>query len=85
MRTGPILVFEDAVCIQANVRVQWLQQIRASRDAVRRAVWTLAMHGRGVTAKSVLGGLQLPVRGPGLTLTGRIRARLGLGVRLGLE
>ena len=64
MRTGPILVFEDAVCIQDNVRVQWFQQIRAVCDAVRRTVWTLAMHGRGVAAKSVLGGLQLGLGAP---------------------
>ena len=57
MRTGSILVFEDAVCIQDNVRVQWLQQIRAARDTVRRAVRILAWYGRGVAAESVLGGL----------------------------
>ena len=64
MRTGSILVFEDAVCIQDNVRVQWFQQIRSVRDAVRRAVRTLAMHGRGVAAKSALGGLQLGLGAP---------------------
>ena len=84
VRFGSNLVFADAVCIPANVCVQWLQQIRAARDTVRRAVPTLAMirprGGRRERAERAVAR----VRGRGLTLTGRIRTQLGLGVRLGL-
>ena len=62
-------MFIYAVCIQAKVRVQWFNQIRAVRRVADHAVCTLVSSGRGAATMSVLrwGGPQM-----GEMLTGPI-------------